>query len=190
MSNRVLNDEEIVRMFFAREERAIAETRNKYGSYLKSLSFNLLRDRGDSEECVSDVLLALWNAIPPEAPLRLGAYAAKITRNLSFKRLRERTAKKRGGGSDDALSELDGCIPSEDCVESAADARELSRAIDSFLSTLEKTERVIFVRRYWYCDRVRDIARRTGSTESKVKMTLFRAREKLKKRLTEEGIFI
>ncbi|MBQ7160110.1 MAG: sigma-70 family RNA polymerase sigma factor [Clostridia bacterium] len=189
--NTAAKDADIIEMLYERDERGLDEMERKFSGFLNYLSFNVLRDRRDAEECVNDVYSAAWNNIPPERPERLGSYLARLTRNLSLKRLREKTAEKRGGGSGEIpLDELDDCIPGSSDVEDSLDAAELASVINAFLSSLSRDERVIFVRRYWYLDRVADIAYRTGFTESKVKMSLSRTREKLRLKLVEKGIMI
>ncbi len=188
---RPVADSDIIEMLTERDERGIVEMQNKFGSFLQFIAFNVLRDRLDAEECVNDAFSAAWNTIPPEKPSRLGAYLARLARNTALKRLREKNAQKRGGSQTPVpLDELAECIPGDPDAEAGLETAELTKAIEAFLSSLPKDERVIFVRRYWYLDRVSDIAYRMGFTESKVKMTLSRTREKLRLRLVEEGIFI
>ena len=184
-------DREIVKLFLERDEGALREVRDKYGSMMDRLARNVVGDASDAEEIVSDALLAAWNSIPPHEPEKLGPYMARLTRNTSLRRYRDDSTAKRGGGNAVVpLSELEECIPGDASAEDAAEERELSRVIDSFLSSLGKTERVIFVRRYWYSDKIADIAAHMGCGESKVKMTLLRTRQKLRKRLEKEGIFV
>ena len=184
-------DREIVERFLVRDEGAIAAVREKYGRMMERMARNMVGDSGAAEEIVSDALLAAWNSIPPHEPEKLGPYMARLTRNTSLRRYRDDSTAKRGGGNAVvSLSELEECIPGDNSAEDAAEERELSRVIDSFLSSLGKTERMIFVRRYWYSDKIADIAAHMGCGESKVKMTLLRTRQKLRKRLEKEGIFV
>ena len=184
-------DREIVERFLKRDEGAIAAVREKYGRMMERMARNIVGDSGAAEEIVSDACLAAWNSIPPHEPEKLGPYMARLTRNTSLRRYRDDSTAKRGGGNTVVpLSELEECIPGDASAEDAAEERELSRVIDSFLSSLGKTERMIFVRRYWYSDKIADIAAHMGCGESKVKMTLLRTRQKLRKRLEKEGIFV
>ena len=115
-----MEDEKIVALYFARNENAIAETDRKYGAYLFTIAERILSCVPDSEECVNDTYMKTWQTVPPEKPSMLKHFLAKITRNLSLDRYKMKTAEKRGGGeSDIVLSELAGCIPAEEAVETA-----------------------------------------------------------------------
>lgn len=185
-------DREIVKLFLERDEGALREVRDKYGSMMDRLARNVVGDASDAEEIVSDALLAAWNSIPPHEPEKLGPYMARLTRNLSVDRLRRETTAKRGGGvADVSFSELEECITGDSgSVEELADREEIARVINGFLSESGRSGRVIFVRRYWYMDSIPDIASSLGFTESKVKMTLSRMRKKLREKLEKEGIIV
>ena len=182
-----MQDEEIIALFFARKEEAIAQTREKYGAYCRHIAMNIVMDEGDTEECVNDAYFALWNTIPPEHPRHFAAYLGKITRNLAFNRYRSKATAKRGEHEVPlVLDELANLIGGDD-VESAVDSRALSAEISAFLRELPKEKRVIFLSRYWYAKSVRDIAREMGMSEAGVSMTLLRLRKKLGERLSERG---
>lgn len=186
-----MTDHEIVVLFWARDEQAIEETRSKYGSYCRSIALNILADRQDAEECESDTYHTVWNCIPPQRPNQLAPYIGRITRNLSLKRLRQKRAQKRGGGSHDlSLDELLGCIPKGQDFGAILESRELGRIIDRFLRTLPDQQRRIFVCRYWYCDSIEEICNQFGWGQSRVKMALHRTRLKLKLELEKEGVFV
>ena len=107
-----MNDQEIIALYWAKEERAISATAEKYGSYCHTIAYNILYDRFEAEECVNDTYLGAWNSIPPQRPNRLAAFLGKITRNLALNRYKRNHAAKRGGGQVEiALSELENCIP-------------------------------------------------------------------------------
>ena len=186
-----MNDSQIVDLYWARDERAIAETRDKYGQYCYAIAYNILNRREDSEECVNDTYLKAWNAMPPHKPSILSTFLGKITRCNALDRLRHYTAKKRGS-SQVALSleELTECISDGKSIDENLHAEELSKHIDSFLRSLPSAQRSIFICRYWFFDPISDIAKQFGYTESKVKTTLLRTREKLKKYLEKEDIFV
>ena len=132
-----MEDSAIIDLYWAREERALSETDAKYGGYCRSIAHNILKNREDSEECVSDTWLHAWNAMPPQRPSILSSFLGRITRNLSFDRCRRQNAEKRGGGLLPlALDELSECVPAPGRVEQALEARELAEAIDRFLRTL------------------------------------------------------
>ncbi len=184
-----MDDKDIITLYLQRDERAVAETRNKYDKYCKMISYNILKDRETVEECVNDAYLCLWERIPPAEPTDLSAYLGRIVRNISLKRYTHDKAEKRGGKEVVlALDELEECISSDDCVESTVTSKELMRAIEEFLRGQPKEKRVIFVRRYWYLASIKEIAKVYGMTSSKVASVLFRMRNDLKSYLTEEGI--
>lgn len=191
-----MKDADIVQLYFSRNESAIEETQKSYGRYLQSLLFRIIPNREDCEECENDVYLAAWNQIPPEKPQDLRTYLAKIARCRATDVVRKQTAEKRGGSEVIlSLEELTECAEIADeksdtakQVEDQMATEELTKAIDSFLRTLPENERRIFVRRYWYYESVKELSEHFGYTESHMKVTLFRTREKLRKYLAKEGI--
>lgn len=183
-----MEDGQILDLYWARSESAIAETAAKYGGYCYTIAIHILTNNEDAEESVNDTYLAAWNAIPPRRPNLFAAFLGKITRHLSIDRWRSRTAYKRGGGEMVlALEELDGCVGGE-TAEDAFDRRELGRSVNRFLDTLDEPERSVFLCRYWYLDSVAETAERFGFSESKVKSMLMRTRGKLKTHLEKEGL--
>ncbi len=185
-----MEDSKIIDLYWQRCESAISETALKYGTYCLKISMNILKNRNDGEECVNDTYMQTWNAIPPERPSCFSAYLAKIVRNLSINRYRSLHAEKRAGDRFAmSLDELSECVPSG-ASYSQSDVDSIGDAINSFLKTQPADSRKVFVRRYFYCDAVSDIADRFGFTEGKVKSTLFRMREKLKLHLEKEGIAV
>ena len=186
-----MDDAAIVALFWARDERAIPATAEKYGSYCTAVARNILRDQRDTEECVNDTYLRAWNAMPPHRPAVLSAFLGKITRNLALNRRRKDTAEKRGGGEADAVfEELSQVVSHRDTPESDLDRRELLGAINEFLAALPDIKRRIFVCRYWYFDSVPDIARRFTLSENHVYVTLHRLRTQLRRRLSERGFML
>ncbi|MDY3860015.1 MAG: sigma-70 family RNA polymerase sigma factor [Candidatus Limivicinus sp.] len=184
-----MEDGKIIDLYWQRSQSAIEETDNKYGRQLRGISFNILSDSGDAEECLYDTYMALWNSLPPNRPRRLRAYAAAIVRNLSLKRVRDRCSKKRCCGELElALDELDGCLGSSYSVEREYEFRELAEEISKFLYTLSADDRRIFMCRYWAFAPVAEIAKKLGFPQSKVKSSLYRTRGKLQKYLTKEGL--
>lgn len=183
-----MDDSSIVALYWNRSEQAIEETDKKYGSYCYSISYNILANREDAQECVSDTYLAAWHAIPPRKPGILSAFLGKITRHLAIDRWRKSSAQKRGGGEMIlALEELEDCIADSHTPEQALDRRELSRVFHAFLAGLPETERKVFLCRYWYLDSVKEIAAFFGFTESKVASMLLRLRKRLRAHLEKEG---
>lgn len=182
-----MEDQGIIQLFFDRSEQAIEETDKKYGGLCFSIAYNVLDNREDSEESVSDTYLAAWNTIPPRRPNFLNAFLAKMTRHISIDRWRKRSAKKRGGGEIIlALEELEDCVDAQS-VESEFAKKELTRVLNQFLLSLPKTERNVFLCRYWYLDSIQTISQVSGFSQSKVTSMLYRLRGRLRKILTEEG---
>ena len=175
-----MNDEKIIELFFERSEEAIRELDLKYGKVFYALSFKILNDRQDAEECVSDSYLGVWNAIPPAKPAPLLSFVCKIVRNVSLKRYERNTAAKRNGFYDVALEELEDCLASSTTVEDEIAEKELTEVIESFLDALTKENRVIFLRRYWFSDTYADIAKQVGLTEKNVSVRLTRIRKDLR----------
>lgn len=183
-----MEDEDILDLYFARDERAVAETDKKYGRYCFTLANSILNNDQDAEETVSDTYLKAWHAIPPKRPSIFKLFLAKITRNLAFSRWRKYTADKRGGGEMAlVLEELEGCLCAPGSVEDNLNAKELVKAIRSFLDTLPLREQDLFLRRYFYVEESEVIAKRYGMKPATVQRTLSRTRAKLKKYLTQEG---
>lgn len=183
-----MNDEQILDLYFARDEQAVAETDRKYGGYCFTLANSILHSDQDAEETVSDTYLRAWNTIPPKRPGIFKMFLAKITRNLAFPRWRSMNAEKRGGGEMTlVLEELDDCIAAPGCVGDGMDAKELAKAIRAFLNTLPAREQDIFLRRYFFVEESGVIAQRYGMKPATVLRTLSRTRQKLKNYLTQEG---
>lgn len=183
-----MEDLKIIELFFERKEYAIAETERKYGRYLSKIAYNILFDTEDSEECVNDTYMKAWNAIPPQRPKFLSTFLAKITRRLAIDVFRKKNAEKRGKSEfASSLSELDECIPDNFSAEKEFEYNLLSENINSFLASLSKENRDIFVCRYFYSDSIKEIASFFGTSESKIKSSLFRSRKILKEQLLKEG---
>ncbi len=182
-----MEDGEIIELFFKRSERAITELSNKYHGVLKKISFNILNNPLDVEECVNDAYLGAWDSIPPHKPNPLLTYVCRIVRNLSIKKYHSNTAIKRNSYYDISLNELENSILSPNNVELEYEANELAKNIDNFLDTLDTDNRVMFIRRYWFADSLSDIAKMFDITEHNATVRLSRIRAKLKKYLLKEG---
>ncbi len=186
-----MDDNDIIRLYWDRNDLAIQETCEKYGRYCKAIAKNILNNEQDAEECVNDMYLNAWNAMPTHWPRQLAAFLGKITRNLSFNRYKRDRAEKRGGGEMTlVLEELADCVSDTDDVEKAADRQELIQCIDSFVRALPKTKRRIFVRRYWYADSVSEISGDFKMSQGSVSKALGRMRKQLKAYLSERGFAV
>ena len=181
-----MEDNSILDLYFKRDQLAIEETAKKYGKYCNTISYNILFDSYEADECVNDTYLRAWNSIPPNRPAVFRAYLAKITRNLSLNRLEKREAEKRGGKEYDiALSEIENTVSSND---SQLEDKEIILLINAFLETLKKEQRIMFVRRYCYLDSLEKVAADFNLSENRAAVILFRIRKKLKDYLLKEGV--
>lgn len=183
-----MEDQRIVSLYWERSEDAIVQTQVKYGNYLHGISYGILQDREDADECVSDTYHDAWNAMPPHRPSILSTFLGKITRRISIDRWRRRDAQKRGGGELPlALEELGECVSGRADVEGEAERNAQLLLVNGFLNRLPATERRVFLCRYWYLDSVEEISRQFGFSQSKTASMLHRTRKKLRELLTKEG---
>ena len=188
---KAMKDNEIIELYFSRDEKAIKETAKSYGKYCHAVANNILGNPSDAEECVNDTYLRAWNAIPPERPRELKLFLAKITRNLALNRYFAAKSEKRGGGEMTvALSEVEDFISDGASLDEGICAKELAAHLRRFLLTQSSRDRAIFVCRYFYFESVPDIAAAKGISENNVYLILSRMREKLKKYLQNEGYTI
>lgn len=184
-----MQDKEIIGLYFKREEKALEITAERYKNYCVSIAERILGSREDAEEIWNDVLSAAWNSIPPNEPEYLNLYLGKIARNAALKKLESEKAKKRGSGIKIQLDELAEAIPAP-LYGTEADSIALRDFLNGFIRSLPKEQREIFVRRYWLCEEVREIAKSSGYSENKVSLILFRIRKRLKKELEKEDLDI
>ena len=183
-----MEDQKIIDLFFARDEKALQETQRAYGGYCHAEARSVLGCDRDAEEVVSDALLRVWKTIPPQRPASLKLYMARIARNLAISRWRALGAEKRGGGQMlMALEELGDCVSGNTDVSDRLDKKELGKAISAFLRDQKERDRGIFLRRYFYMEDIGAIARRYGMREANVLQILSRTRKKLKQYLIQEG---
>lgn len=181
-------DDEVVALYWQRDQTAIDKTEKNYGSYLMAIVGRILPSREDREEVVNDTYLRAWNSIPPHRPRQLSTYLGKIARQLSIDRLRKQGSLKRGG-TEYALSltELEECVSGGDVTAEQADLKQVGAVISEWLYTQPVEKRNIFVRRYYFLEPIGKLAKDFGMSEEKVKSLLFRCRKSLKKALDEEG---
>lgn len=183
-----MEDHQIIELYFRRDERAIAETAEKYGGFCTHIAMNILSVKEDAEECVSDTYFSAWKQIPPTVPEVFKAFLGRITRNLSISKFRAMRAKKRFNGLEVMLSELEDCLPAAETVEQQVEARELSAYISRWLEELTEEDCALFVRRYWFGEEVQVLAKKSGITAGHMAQKLLRLRTRLKKFLEEKGV--
>lgn len=186
----MVDDEKIIELFFERSEQAIRELDMKYGEFVHNLSYNIVNDKQDAEECVNDAYLGAWNTIPPTKPSFLRAYICKIVRNISLKLYYRKGAAKRNSAYEVAMQELEPYLAASETVETEIETKELARIIENFLDTLSEENSVIFMRRYWFSDTYTEIAKRIGLSEKNVSVRLTRIRKQLRKYLMEREVFV
>ena len=185
-----MEDQEIVDLYWGRDQRAIVRSEEKYGTYLRGIAWHILANREDCEECVNDTWLKAWNAMPMARPSILSAFLGAITRNLSLDRYRRKRSAKRGKGQVEyVFDELLDCAGGDEPARHLEE-RELVESLNRFLGELDPQKRVLFVRRYWYMDTVAELAGQFALSESNVKTSLFRIRQKLKEHLRREGFAV
>ena len=182
-----MEDADIVALYWDRDESAITETDLKYGPYCRTIARNILSSPEDAEECVSDAWHRAWSAIPPQKPDRLGAFLGRIVRNLSISRWRQEHARKRYSGLETLLSELEDCLPAPNGVEETVEGKELTARVEAWLESLDKEDRAVFLRRYWYGEEVKTLARTWGAGANQMAKRLMRLRKDLKRELEREG---
>lgn len=183
-----MEDERIVDLYWERNGSAISETAEKYGKYLHSISYQILQNSEDAEECVNDTYNDAWQSMPPHRPSVLSTFLGKITRRISIDLWRKFSAEKRGGGTAAlALDELEDCVSGIEDVVTEVEGLELQKKLNDFLLSLPKLERQVFMCRYWYMDTISDIAKHFACSESKIKSMLYRTRKKLGTMLKKEG---
>lgn len=183
-----MEDLQIIALYWARDERAIRESAEKYGGFCHRISYNILQNGNDAEECVNDTWLHAWNAMPPERPSLLSAFLGRIVRNLSLSRWREKHAAKRSGGAQLLLDELAECLPGGIETEAAVEARETARIIDRWLDAQSADDRTFFVRRYWHGDSLAELAGEAGWPTQRLTKRMFHLRRSLRQYLEQEGV--
>ena len=182
-----MEDRKIINLYFERNESAIEETDKKYGKLCFSIAHNILRNIEDSEECVNDTYISLWNTIPPTKPKKFPAFISKVARFVSLNKFDFLHAKKRFGETIISFEELEEVL-SDDCFKNEMEDSELGEIIGDFLRNLDSDSRNVFIRRYYFFDSINDIAKRFSFSESKVKSMLGRIRKGLREHLEKEGV--
>ncbi len=185
-----MEDKDIVELFWTRDPSAIVLTGEKYGNYCRAIAKRILYESRDIDECINDIHLKLWNSIPPNRPENFTAYLGKIARNAAFDKYKQHRAEKRGGGEICLVLEELGEIISADTVADTLDKQELNEAINTFLQTLPKTARGIFICRYYHALTIAEISRKFMKTQNNISVSLNRTRAKLKTYLIERGFML
>ena len=176
-------------MFNSRDEQALRITAEQYGGLCQSIARNILKNEQDAEECLNDALLQTWNTIPPAQPKNFCAYLLRIVQNLAIDRFRAKRREKRGGTQQPAeLDELSEFLPSSENVLSEVEQRELLAAITRYLEGLPQKQRGMFIRRYWGCASLSELAEAYQMRKHNVEVSLSRIRQNLRDHLRKEGL--
>ena len=184
-----MEDVKIIELYWARCEDAIEETDRAYGRKLHVLADRIVQSHEDAQECVSDTYMKVWETIPPQRPRYFFAYLAKICRFFALGKLDWKNEAKRKAEIVALTEEMEQCIP-DTSRDRKLVGKEIGRAMNLFLEGLPTESRLIFMRRYWYCDTVAEIAARYRISESKVKTRLHRIRAQLNSYLEKEEICV
>lgn len=185
-----MDDKRIVGLFLERSEQAIEAVSRKYGKLCHYIARGIVASDADAAECVNDAYLALWNTVPPERPESLRAYLTRLLRNIAYNRLDRQTADMRDSRLTVSLQELQTILPDGMSSDAMLDAAVIRDTLNTFLRSLNQQDRFLFLRRYYYLDTCRQIARMTGMSESRVSTRLGRLRSELKTLLSKEGITV
>lgn len=183
-----MEDHQIVELFWQRDENAIAEIRRKYGAFCHAAALRILSDRRDAEECVSDAWLRAWNAMPPQRPALLRPWLGRVVRNLAINRWEQNRAQKRYAGVELLLDELSDALPTPQTVEQYMEAEELGALISAWLRTLPADDRVLFLRRYWNGESLKELAGLLGESPDRLAQRTYRLRCALKAELERNGV--
>ena len=185
-----MDDQSIIELFIQRNENAIKESKDKYGNYCARIAANILSVSEDVEECINDTWVSAWNRIPPVIPLSLKAFYGKLVRDIALDKYRASHAKKRFGGLIMILDELSECIPSGQDVQKTLEQKELSEKINGWLDCQPKEDRILFIKRYYYGETVKNLAALMNCTENQMAQKMMKLRNDLKSYLKSEGVMI
>lgn len=183
-----MEDSAIIQLYWERREQAITASDEAYGRLCRKVSYNILNDWEDAEECTNDTWRRAWDTMPPQRPKSLSAYLCRIVRNLSIDRWRRKHSQKRGEGLELLLEELEYCLPAAPSAEAEVETILLKEILERWLECLSRADRVLFLRRYWYGDRVDELAKWRGSTPNQTSQRLLKLRKSLRNTLEQEGV--
>ena len=175
-----MTEKQLVKELARGELSALETLIERYTPYVSSVIVRILRGRpADEEELTADVFLAAWDNRDRLRPGKVKGYLGAIARNRAFNLLRaDRVSLPLE--DDVLLLEADG-------PEKELDRRETARIVDQALSRLDKPQRELFVRHYYYGQTVQEAALAMGVNPSTAKTWLRRGRETLKTILKKEG---
>lgn len=183
----VMTEKDIIAQFLSRDEKAVENTKKYYGGIVRRCIAKVLAEKNDIEECENDTYLRVWNLIPPDKPENFAAYIRKVARYMALSLLKKKD-KGNNISIEESYEELGESIISKTAgPEEQLEAAELARAISAFLAGKSKEKRVMFVKRYWYYESVKNIASEMEISETNVTTVLARLRNELKEELIRQG---
>ncbi|MCL2227870.1 MAG: sigma-70 family RNA polymerase sigma factor [Oscillospiraceae bacterium] len=185
-----MTDAEIIELYISRDESAIAESDAQYGQYCRQIAMNMLSDNADAEECVSSTWKSAWDSMPSQNPDSLAAFFGRIVRNLAIGKLRFNRARRQFDGITLLLSELEDCVPSRSSDAQEVERRMFSETLDRWLAELPVDDRVLFIRRYWFGEAIKALAKECRMTQRRMARRMLRLRKGLRATLESEGIYI
>ena len=185
-----MDNEKIVALFYERDEQALLQTQKKYNTYCLAIAQRIVGSHEDAEECVNDALLALWNSIPPDKPEPFLPYIAARVKNIAVSKSRANNAWKRGGNVQIVNDEILSTLSDGHTLSEYYESRTAGKVINDFIGKLNKSERKVFILRYWYRASDKSIMEETGFSQSKIKSMLARLRKRLAEALEKEGIIV
>ena len=184
-----LTDEEIIDLYWQRDESAITATDAKYRRYLYTIAYNIINDSQECEDCLDDTYLHTWNSIPPQRPQIFHAFLARITRNAAIDRFKRNRAQKRVPSElIVSLGELEDSLDSGASPDDTLAVKETADILSEYLRSLPRRKMMIFICRYYYADKVSDIADMLQVSESTVWRELSQMREDLYVKMKEKGV--
>ena len=187
----VIADEQIIELYWQRNENAIQETDKKYGQFLFKIAYNILHDRLDCEECQNDTYLGVWNAIPPTRPIAFPAFITQIMRNIAINRFKEKTSKKRIPSElTVSIEDVNNILHSGDTVAAEYEAEEVGRIINDYVRQLSDRQRYIFIDRFYLAEPVETIANDLSISVPTVYREIEKIKQGLKLHLERNDIFI
>ena len=187
----VITDEQIIELYWQRNETAIQETDRKHGKLLFGIAYNILHDRLDCEECQNDTYLGVWNAIPPTRPIKFPAFITQIMRNIAINRFKEKTSKKRIPSElTVSMDDVNDILRSDETVETEYEAEEVGKIINNYIRQLSERQRYIFIDRFYLAEPVDTIANDLSISVPTVYREIDRIKQGLKLHLERNDIFI
>jgi len=183
-----ISDDDIIELYFGRDENAIKQTDIKYGRYLMNIAYYIVHNRQDCEECLNDTYLGAWNSIPPSRPKILQAFLTAIMRRVAVSCYRAKSSKKRVPSEFiDSISDFEDMLEDEYDMEKEYNAKELGESISAFVRSLSERQIYIFMGRYYFSRPIEDIADALGVSRSTVNKEIAAIKTGLRQKLESEG---